>query len=254
MAKLSDLNKRGKIVFRLVYKICFPDGGTVFRDRIYTAKKRAQHKKTIALELESATINRRYTAEDLLYWKNHGLLSENDNKRLGAATQQDKTIEQAMADYIESWDISDQEAKSRKSRLKNILSIWGPKTRLSALTHQDGIKIRRELSEKHLSKPSINKHIQDIKRMFDLALANNAVQSNAMARVQALKIAHDEKFQPTSINVSDVSKLLALARINDEKSSRKIKGERVFLGGYLELFLLFFQRLLAKFKSFISSM
>lgn len=241
MAKLSPLNKNDKAVFRLVYKIMFPDGGSVFRQRIYSKKKFAQHKKTVASELEAATRNRRYTNEDLLLWKNHQLLSIEDFNRLGAASSQEKTVEQAIADYIESWDISAQEAKSRKSRLKNIQSIWGAKTRIASLTHQDGIKLRKKLLDKNkLSKPSVNKHLQDIKRLFDLALANNVIQVNAMARVQSLKIAAHEKFKPTAISASDVEKLLELARLNDQKTGRKIKGERLFLGGFLELFLLFY--------------
>jgi len=241
MVKLSPFVKNDKPVYRLVYKICFPDGGIIYRDRIYTGKKFAQHKKTVATEMETATVNRRYTTEDVTYWKNHGLLSESDCSRLGAANSQEKTVEQAIADYIESWDISSQEAKSRKSRLKNIEAIWGPKTRIASLTHQDGIKLRRKLiEENNLSKPSVNKHLQDVKRLFDLALANNTLQVNAMARVQALKISPDEKFQPTAITNIDVAKLLDMARINDRKPRRKVKGERVFLGGFLELFLLFY--------------
>jgi len=240
VSKLSPYTKRGVTVQRLTYKICFPDSGTIFRYRTYEKKILAKHKKTVADELETATINRRYTAEQIIYWKNHGLITHDDSLRLGAITAHDKTLEQAINDYVESWDISQQEAKSRQSRLKNIVAIWGGESYLTSLNHQDGIKLRNALLTKGLSKTSVNKHIQEIKRIFDLALANNIVQANAMARVQPAKIALTDKFVPSALNSTEVEKLLIMARINDQKPTRKIQGERIFLGGRLELFLLFY--------------
>jgi integrase len=239
MAKLSPFKKHGKEVFRLVFKVCFPDGGTVFRDRLFDKKKVSQYKKQVAIEIESATSRQRYEAKDIIVWQNEGLISKDDANRLGIIHAADKTLDDAINDYIESWDISKAESKSRKSRLKNISKIWGEKTRISTLTHQDGIKLRRILWEdSELSKPTVNKHIQEIKRIFDLALANGVLQVNPMARVPALKIDEHEKFKPSALTSQDVTALLQLASDNDQRPRRK--GEKILLGGFLELFLLFY--------------
>jgi site-specific recombinase XerD len=124
-----------------------------------------------------------------------------------------------------------------ENKQKEVMARW---KQITSLAHQDGIKLRNALLTKCLSKTSVNKHIQEIKRIFDLALANNIIQANAMARVQPVKIATTDKFTPSALNSMEVEHLLAMARTNDQKPTRKIHGERIFLGGRLELFLLFY--------------
>jgi integrase len=236
MVKLSVYKKRDSSIYRLTFKVCFPDGGIIYRYRTYTKKILSQHKKQVATEIEAATSRLRYDAKDLIVWQNEGLISKEDATRLGAGNAQEKNLQEAITDYQESWDVSAAEIKSRKSRLKNIAQVWGEKTRIASLTHQDGIRLRRVLAEERgLSKPTVNKHVQEIKRLFDLALANGVVTVNPMARVPSLKIDDHEKFKPTAITAQDVSILLQFAAENDKKAKGKIR-----LGGFLELFLLFY--------------
>jgi len=242
MATLSQQTKRGEKKPRLRFKIFFPDGGSATRDRLYDSKAVGRHKKQVAEILEATTAQRRQTENDIAIWRAEGLLSPEDSKRLGAGVVADKTLASAAEDYLmASTDLSDRELYTRKGRVRRIVEILGARTLIVTLRHRDGLAMRQKLTAAGLARATINKYIQDARRMLDLQLDNETIPDNPMARVKPLRGDPSEAFQPTAISSADVGKLLDAASQNDlRRGEQDATGAKCYLGGNLHLFLLLY--------------
>ena len=66
---------------RLRYKIYFPAGTIKERSRLYNTLSEARAKEMIANTIEAMTAHLKYTQDDLIIWKNSGLISSTSSRK-----------------------------------------------------------------------------------------------------------------------------------------------------------------------------
>lgn len=222
MAHLSKINGQ----HRLRYRITFPDGTYTDRSRRYRTRQLAQGRWPVAHELEEKTRYQRYTSRDIERWRRERLINKKDIQKLGFFADI-KTLGQAIEEYEHSWDISAKEAASREARLKNILAILGD-TYLKNLRYGDGLRFRTELKARGYKVATIQKYVQDLKRCFNLQVANQAIEFNPFASLGAGRIPQKERITHKALTDAEVGEVVIRA-----------EGSPV-LGSWLKIFLLMF--------------
>jgi len=101
------------------------------------------------------------------------------------------------------------------------------------LRHSDGEYFKTFLQDKGYKAVSVNKHLQDLKRMFALQVAERTIYFHPFSVVKGMKIPQNEKIQPVIPTEGEIAFILKKAEENDKKI-------RPLLGGHLTLFLLMF--------------
>ncbi len=212
MATLSRHPYKGR--FRIRYKITYPDGRKVERSRLCRSLKEAKALFARAEILEEMTRFERYKYEDVIHWKTVGLLSERDVTALLKNFDHDApvyTLKDAAQAYLNaSRHLSEKEYKARSIRIRNILRILDASTPLALFKPSDAEFLKKALIEKGLSVTSVNKHLQDIKRLVELAVNSGYISYNPFIHVKPLR--NRKPFQPRVLSPEEVEKVLAEAR------------------------------------------
>lgn len=223
MAHLSI--KKGKS--RLRYRIIFPDRTYVDRSRRYKTRQIARGQWPKVAELEEKTKHGVYAHRDIQEWRQRGFLNVQDARRLGFA-HSIKNLGQAIEEYRASWEVSPREVQSRASRLLHISEILGPDIPLKNIRHADGLRLKNELKSRGYKVATIQKHVQDLKRLMSLQVANQAIEFNPFADLKGGRIPQSEKIKYVTLTDKQVSEII-----------QRAEGSEA-LGGWLKAFLLMF--------------
>ena len=212
MANLSRHPYKGR--FRVRYKITYPDGRKVERSRLTRSLREAKALFARAEMLEEMTRFGRYNYEDVLRWKAAGLLSGKDIAALLSGFEHDMpvyTLREAATAYLSaSKHLSDKEYKARSTRVRNILRILNPSTPLSFLKPSDAEILKNALIQKGLSVTTINKHLQDLRRLTEMAVTSGFITYNPFIHIKPLR--NRNPFQPRVLSPQEVERVLSEAR------------------------------------------
>jgi len=223
MAHLSKVTDN----HRLRYRITFPDRSYVDRSRRYKTRRDAKAQWPKAAELEERTKHGTYNHRHIEQWRRQGFLNATDTQRLGF-NPEFKSLILALEEYRASWEVSPKEATSREGRLNRIASILGGELPLKNLRYADGLRLKKELKALGYKTATIQKCIQDLKRCFNLQLANQTIEFNPFATLKGGRISQKEKIRHVTLTDEQVGEVMARA-----------EGSPA-LGGWLKVFLLVF--------------
>lgn len=218
-----------------------PDDSWLERSRLTTDKGQAREIKSMADLIEIKTMHQESTAADLVHWTRHRMISRHDAELLNTYQDARKTLAQAAAEYKQAIDCGKEEADARRVRIDRVVEILGPEKSVSDIRHSDGERIKTALRDgwrgKTYKAVTINKHLQDVKRMFTLQMAEGVLEYNPFGVLRGAKIPKEETISHTVLGHDDIARVLLEAEISDRRSA---PGNPASLGGNLTLFLLMF--------------
>ncbi len=224
---------RIKNKYRVRYRLYFSDGSFKDRSRQVDKKGQARELKSLCDILESKTRLQEYDSSDIDSWWKAGLINARDRQALQLYPDGRKTVLQAVEEYRTTWDVSTKEAKTRESRLAHIVECLGADTPINELRHSDGEHLKVFLRERGYKAATVNKHLQDLKRIFTLQVAERSLDFHPFSAVRGMKIPSSEKIKHTIPTQEEIKTILIKAEENDRK-------KQPLLGGKLTLFLLLF--------------
>lgn len=229
MAGISKIKNRHRVRYRLY----FPDGTFKDRSRQVDKKGQARELKARCDLLESKTRLQEYTVNDIEDWRRNGLINTLDREALQLYPDGRKTLLQAVDEYRETWDVCKKEREARETRLLHIMECFGADISIDTLRHSDGEWLKTWLRDRGYKAATVNKHIQDLKRMFDLQVAERTIDFHPFSAIKGIKIPAKEKIHHSIPTEEEISLILSKAEENDQK-------KQPLLGGKLTLFVLFF--------------
>jgi len=228
MANITKIRSK----LRVRYRLYFPDGTIKDRSRQVDKMGAARELKAQAEILEAKTRLQEYNKRDIETWRRASLINRKDEEGLLLYPDGRKTLRQAAREYEATWgDISRKEKEARASRVLHILECLGEDTQIDSLRHSDGEWLKTCLRDKGYKAASVNKHLQDLKRIFTLQVAERSIEFHPFSSVKGVKIPQEEKIQHVIPTEEEIIHILAKAEENDQK-------KRPLLGGKLTLFLL----------------
>lgn len=218
--------------YRIRYRLYLPDGKTLDRSRRVDRAGAAKSMKAQADIMESMVKRQTYTADDVARWIRDGLLARKDGEVLRDYQHGGKTLARAVEEYRRSWaEIGKGEQVARDGRVNTILEILGGEMSIHDLRHSHGEQLKTELRARGLKAVTVNKHIQDLKRIASIQVAERALDFHPFAAVKGLRVPTAEKINHTIPTSEQIQMILAKAEMKDQQS-------RPILGGHLTLFLL----------------
>lgn len=239
----ANITKQGA-KWRVRWRLHLPDGSWLERSRLTTDKGQAREIKALADLIEIKTMHQESTAADLEHWQRHRLISRQDAELLATYQDARKTLAQAAEEYKQSnscYDCCKEEAEARKVRVDRVVAILGPDRSVGEIRHSDGERIKTVLrdgwKDKKYKAVTINKHLQDVKRMFTLQMAEGVIEHNPFGVLRGAKIPKEEIISHTVLSYEEIAAVLGKAEISDQ---RRAPGNPASLGGNLTLFLLMF--------------
>lgn len=248
MASIHKINDQ----YRVRYFLYLPGGRKVDRSRRVDKMSQARELAAMANVLEGATRRQDHKREDLDLWRRHGLITSADLDLLRTYNDGRKTMRQAADEYLAAMECSDQERDSRESRVERLVEILGPDTQISTITYHDGERIKAELrgmtvkrnpnAEKtqKLKAASINKHLQDLKRIFTLQLAHRTIEYHPFGVLRGFRIPKAEKIKHNILTQEQIQQVLTAAEEQDKLARNDKKRGPVAFNGNLTLILLMF--------------
>ncbi|MFA7346869.1 MAG: tyrosine-type recombinase/integrase [Desulfurivibrionaceae bacterium] len=239
----ASITKQGP-KYRVRWRLYLPDGTWLDKKLSAADKSQAREMKALADLIEIKTMHQELTAADLEHWHRHRMISRKDAERLNTYQDARKTLAQAAEEYKQSnscYDCCKAEAEARKVRVGRVVEILGPGKAVGDIRHSDGERIKTALRDgwqgKTYKAVTINKHLQDIKRMFTLQMAEGVIEHNPFGVLKGAKIPKEEVISHTVLSYEEIAAVLAKAEISDQ---RRGPGNPASLGGRLTLFLLMF--------------
>jgi len=236
----ATITKQGS-KYRVRWRLYLPDDTWRERSRLATDKGQAREIKALADLIEIKTMHQESTAADLEHWQRHRLISRQDAALLNTYKDSRKTLAQAAEEYKLSNDCGKEEAEARAVRIDRLVAILGPERSVGEIRHSDGERIKTVLRDgwqgKKYKAATINKHLQDGKRMFTLQMAEGVIEHNPWGVLKGAKIPKEEVITHTVLGYDDIAKVLAEAEISDRRTE---PGNPASMGGNLTLFLLMF--------------
>lgn len=224
--------------FRVRYFLHLPNGSKVDRSRRVEKMGAARELKALADILEHATRRQDYTKADLDLWRRHGLIAEADLGALQVFEDARKTVRQAVDEYLAAMDCGAKERVAREGRVEHLVELLGPDTPISSVRHFDGEAIKTKLRQTYKA-VTVNKHLQDLKRIFTLQLAHRTIEHHPFGVLRGCRIPKDEKIKPTVLDHEQIAMVIAKAEAQDKLAGKEVVG-RPLLNGHLALFLLMF--------------
>lgn len=242
----ANIKKQGN-KWRVRWRLYLPDDSWLERSRLTQDKGQAREIKAMADLIEIKTMHQESTAADLEHWQRHRLISKQDAALLNTFKDSRKTLAQAAEEYKQSSDCGKEEAAARAVRIDRVVAILGPEKSVGEIRHSDGERIKtvlrdgwkdnKDAKEKKYKAVTINKHLQDGKRMFTLQMAEGIIEHNPWGVLKGAKIPKEEVIDHTVLSHDDIAKVLAEAEISDKRTD---PGNPASMGGNLTLFLLMF--------------
>ena len=233
---MASIHKIGD-QYRVRFFLWLPDGRKVDRSRRVDKMGQARELKALADVLEMSTRRQNHSREDLELWRRHGLITPVDVSVLQVFNDGRKTIRQAADEYIASFDCCAKEKQSRLIRVEHLVELLKPETEVGAVRHLDGEAIKTALRANYKA-VSVNKHLQDLKRIFTLQLAQRTIDFHPFGVLKGLKIPESEKIEHVALDHQQIIQVIAQAVENDKKDPKKNPGDVPLLQGQLTLFLL----------------
>jgi len=105
--------------------------------------------------------------------------------------------------------VSAKEAEARLCRVNTIVSILHPNTPVKNLAYKDGLLMVSELRMKGYKVATIQKHVQDLKRMMNLQVASNTIEHNPFQVLKGGRIPQSEKIKHITLTDEQISGVIA---------------------------------------------
>lgn len=218
--------------YRIRYRLYLPDGKTMDRSRRVDRAGAAKALKAQADIMESMVKRQEYKFDDIARWVREGLLTKKDGEVLRGYQHGGKTLARAVEEYRRSWaEIGKGEQVARDGRVNAILEVLDGEMSIQDLRHSHGEQLKTELRARGLKAVTVNKHIQDLKRIASIQVAERALEFHPFAAVKGLRVPTTEKIQHTIPTGEQIQTILTRAEEKDRLG-------RPILGGNLTLFLL----------------
>ncbi len=195
--------------------------------------------KALAEIIEAKTRRQEYGPDDIALWLREGLLSRKDAALLQTFPDGRKRLAQAAEEYRQTWDCCKKEQEERARRVARLVAILGPDTPIDRVRHSDGERVKAILRARYKA-VSVNKHLQDLKRLFTVQMAEGALEYHPFGVLRGAKVPREEKIEHTVLTAAQIEEVLARAEENDRKDRKVTPGDPPALGGNLTLFLLMF--------------
>jgi integrase len=234
MASIRKINGQ----FRVRFFLHLPSGGKVDRSRRVDKMSQARELKALADILEHATKRQEYTREDLEQWRRHGLIAEADLPALRVFEDGRKTVQQAADEYLATMECGNLERAARRVRVAHLVNLLGTETSIHSVRHFAGEAIKTKLRETYKA-VTVNKHLQDLKRIFTLQLAHRCIEHHPFGVLRGCRTPKDEKIKPVALDHEQIAMVLTKAEEQDKLAGKTVTG-RPLLDGHLVLFLLMF--------------
>ncbi len=228
---MANLSKHPSGKWRVRYTIHLPDGTVRDRSRLFERRVDANATLHRAGLLEESIRYGRYNSEDLYKWISMGLISKKDRQALATALPPEaaysaRNLKEIADDFVATWgQISANQRRAKKARLKRILKILGPSTPVASLKPMDGYIVRTRLTEAGLAPRTINRAIQELKAIMNVAVVNGDIPFNPFITLKGIRVR--QTFQGKALSQQQVTKVLEKA-----KASK-------YLYGWIYLILLF---------------
>lgn len=235
MASIAKINDQ----YRVRFFIYLPNGHKKDRSRRCGKLKDAKDLKLEAEILEAKTKKEAYSEKDITRWIRLDLLSKQDAALLNVYPDGRKSLRQAADEYIASQDCSDKEKAERERRINRAVKILGEGRAVQEIRHFDGEDLKKEL-RKTFKAVTVNKHLQDVKRMFTLQLAERVIEYHPFGVLGGVKVPKSEKIDHVTLTQDQIKEVLAQAEISDKRDAGETPGNPPALDGQLTLFLLMF--------------
>lgn len=227
--------------YRVRWRLYLPDGTWLDKKLSAADKSQAREMKSLADLIEIKTMHQEITAADLEHWRRHRMISQKDAERLNTYQDARKTLAQAAEEYKAAIKCGKEETEARKVRIDRVVEILGPGKAVGEIKHSDGEMVQKQLHDgwkgKKYKAVTINKHLQDAKRMFKGQLRERVIEYNPFSELDGAKIPKEEEISHTVLNHEEIATVLAQAEISDQRTD---PGNPASLGGHLTLFLLMF--------------
>lgn len=232
--------------YRVRYFLHLPGGRKVDRSRRVDKKGRAVEVRALAENLEYKTSRGNYSRADLALWEVEGLVTRAEARQLIGHDHTGKTLAEAIDDFRRTWgEVTSGECLAREGRIKKLVEILGEHTPISTITYLDGERVKTTLREnsykrhpnadqaQKLKATTINKHLQDLKRIFKIQLAMQTIQHFPFTILEGVKIPRAEKISHVALSEEQIAAVITKAEEQDRTANPP-------LGGHLTLFLLLF--------------
>lgn len=242
----ANITKHGA-KFRVRWRLYLPDGSWIDRSRLATDKQQAREIKALADLVEIKTMHQSATRDDIEHWLRHRVISKDDAGQLLTYRDARKTMAQAAEEYKASpkaRECCKEEAEARAVRIDRVVEILGSDRPIGEIRHSDGERLKVVLRDgwgkKKYKAVTINKHLQDAKRMFTLQMAEGVIEHNPFGVVRGAKVPQDEKISHTALDHEQIRMVIEEAEKVDKRDIKETPGRGPQLGGNLTLFLLMF--------------
>ncbi|MDH4319914.1 MAG: tyrosine-type recombinase/integrase [Desulfobulbaceae bacterium] len=226
--------------YRVRYYVHLPSGAAVERSRRCDRAGEAKALRALADVVESRTRRQQYTSDEVAEWQREGLVSLVDIQRLLAMSDGRKTVAQAADDYRETWGrISTGEREAREGRVARVVDLLGASTPIGEVRHMHGERVKASLRAatvrrgEHLKAATVNKHLQDLRRMFRLQVATGALAGDPFSMLKGERVPKDEKIRHVVLTHDQIATVLEVAAASDATPQPA-------LGGHMTLYLLMF--------------
>ncbi|NTW89198.1 MAG: hypothetical protein HGB26_08840, partial [Desulfobulbaceae bacterium] len=188
--------------FRIRWRLYLPDGTWLDKRQLVSDKSTAREVKSLADLAEIKTMHQESTAADLEHWLRRRLINRRDADLLTTYQDSRKTLFQAAEEYKRSNDCGKEESEARSVRIDRVVKILGSDRSVGEIRHSDGERIKttlhdgwkdsKDAKEKKYKAVTINKHLQDAKRMFTLQMAEGVIEYNPFGVLKGAKIPKEE--------------------------------------------------------------
>lgn len=223
------------------YSIHMPSGAVVERSRRFDRMDDARELAALAGVLETQTKRQQYGSDEVAEWRREGLVSRTDIGQLLAMGDGRKTVAQVADEYRETWGrISGREAEARESRVARIVELLGADAPIGDIRHMHGERLKAKLRgvvvkrgerELPLKAATVNKHLQDLRRMFRLQVATGALAGDPFSMLKGERVPKSEKIKHVVLSHEQIAHVL-------EEAERSDASLQPALGGHMTLYLL----------------
>lgn len=242
----ANITKHGA-KFRVRWRLYLPDGSWLDKRLLAQDKYAAREMKALADLIEIKTMHQSATREDLDHWRRHRMISRRDIEQLSIFKDSRKSLAQAAEEYKASPKAREccrEEAGARAVRVDRVVEILGPDRPIGEIRHSDGERLKTVLRDgwrgKKYKAVTINKHLQDAKRLFTVQMAEGVIEHNPFGVLRGAKVPAGEKISHTVLDHEQILEVIEAAEKVDQRDPKETPGLGPQLGGHLTLFLLMF--------------
>ncbi|RLA86526.1 MAG: hypothetical protein DRG40_02775 [Deltaproteobacteria bacterium] len=200
--------------WQIHYWIHFGDGTRKRKFRYYRNKLEAQRYLSDIEALEYRTLHRTASREDVLYWLNLGLISQDEADRIIGASAVVPNLGELASEWLEKSQLEcrPKTHKMNVYRIGHLLRFFGTDTPVTKID-LEWIEQYRKSRLQDVSPATVNKEMIKLAQLLDLAVKRRAIPTNPAREIPRLRDERERK--PRALTSEEIQKLLDVARQED---------------------------------------